>query len=266
MEKIKEAGQYTFGDDYADSAVVDSFYDDDKVYKTLYKKFKAIVEPLEKGDYIKSAKDLVEDIYDYVGEVPDTVSLDKYLEELFMEDDFIEEIYDPLIRQPIVEAYNAAAKYAEEYHKSEDYWGDVEYIIWEQGEIFDKNKNLPKEVESFLAEQSLSRKDLEDFVSNEHDTFITQIDFSYMRGLDDEKYIILFSSPIGEIEDQPDDSLLDAYKALPKDDQEYISSTCDAYINKSGDIFVDLSYDIVTFFVEWKDIKKQFAEYMEVEI
>jgi len=264
--KIKEAKQYTF-----DGDTVDSFYDDNKVYKFIEKLIENKV--IERRDVRKVA----EAIYDYISEtyggVPADRDISDFLEEVMAEDDFRDDIWLPLILQPIIDEYNSAAEFAEEYYTEGDYWVDNDYLVYE-GDVSEslrqqyEREDLPKSVENFLEAHSMSEDDFFTYFGEylTKEKYSLTFEHTNMNSYSDSRSVVtVWSSPMGEYEDVPNDDLVGAFGELDDGDRQYVSRTVDnGYVNeRSGSIFINASYDIVNYTVDFDEVEDDFVEYCE---
>lgn len=256
--KIKEAGQYTF-----DGDVVDSFYDEDKTYKTIFNRFnKIIAEAKKAGIKVLDAKKFAEELYDELvsskGGVPESENIVKYIESWLDEDEQRETITSEIAGK-IIDFIDEKATQATEYYYSEDYWGDNSYIAYES---LDLNK-VPAEVRKFIKKAGITLPDFEKFLAENQFEAKIHISRNYSRGIDSEDYIVLWASEIGEQTDQLE--LDDLAKALPEDLKEYVERNVGATLSKEWDyITVYDSGAAVTYYLDWKDIKDEAEEYFGV--
>lgn len=260
MKKIKEAGQYTL-----DGEVIDSFYDDNKVYKAIEKRIAPIVKPMEKAKLKIKLRDIGETIFDYIqetyGGVPSDTNVDNFIEKVFTDDeDFYEEIWVEKVLSLIIEAINDEAKSAEEYYK-ENYWDDNSYIALESTPD-ERSMEIGNGVYEVLEDLGLSTDDLIEFISDEVTSDDLNSATTYMRAYNEKYSVTVWSSPIGEMEHQLNDDLIEALESLYDDDIRYIMDKIETYL-KGNYIYINLSYDVINYYFTWKDIEDKFEEWLE---
>lgn len=263
---IKEAGQYTF-----DGEVVDSFYDENKVYKAIEKHIAPIITPLEKEGLLEkgdSLKKIAEEIYDYiiyekgVEGIPDSIDLRSFIDD-YIENDYDFHVYfwEERVLDKIVELYNDAGKFADEYYKSEEYWGENSYIALESSI---DTLEIGSNVEKLLDEYGLTEDDLKEFIDTEIDSDDLKFEATYMRAYSDRNTVTIFSSPMGESDYQVQEYLAEAYSNLSRDDADYISGKVDTYISKKGDYVVtNHDYDIVNYYFDMDDVEDKFNDWLK---
>lgn len=263
---IKEAGQYTF-----DGEVVDSFYDENKVYKAIEKRLSPILVPLAKGGFLKSGNNLrkvSEEIYDYItevyGGVPENMDIDSFLDNLWAEDDFRDEIWVEKVLDTIKSAFEDEAKWANEYYLTDDgdFWPDNAYIALENVII----KDLPPVLSDMGDRLDMDDAQFANYLAEYVDDEITSDDLecviTHMNEYSDKNALVIYSTPIGEMEHQVADDLLSAFEELDEDDKEYVSNIDDAYVNDRGWLYVDGSYEVVNYYVDFKNREDDFEEWL----
>lgn len=241
------AKQYTF-----DGGTVDSFYDENKLYKSLYSEVDRVFGSLKDKE---EKKKLAEHLFDTLVE-EGIINRDTTPDQLmdFLETEAGWDFWEEEVLDKLAESINEVGEWYEEYQKSEEYWGDVTYIAYEGNFSFEESEELPEYVMEEMTAAGKNIDDLVDYLSSNKNGYDVKISVDYMNGLDEKEYIVLFSSPIGEAEYQFDGFTMDD---LSEDEEAYVSRQVE-YSTRGQYLFVDLSYDIVSMYVDWDDIKNDF--------
>jgi hypothetical protein len=256
MSKLQEAGQFTL-----DGGLVDSFYDDNIVYKSIYRKFGKLFDLMHKEKLLKSdSKHYCESIYDYIidefGGVPDNVKIDDFLDGLLEDESFRLLIWNEDIIAPINADLEEEYQFYEEYYKSEEYWLENDYIVYE-GNIDFSHTKLPSIVYKYCNANNVDEDKLAEFIEDTKPEL--DLEITYMNDASDKDTIVVWSSPIGEME------------APVKDEIEYIidellevdESSEKEFGGKKGKyMYINLSYDIVNYTLQWKSIAEDFDNWL----
>lgn len=240
------AKQYTF-----DGGTVDSFYDDNKIFKMLSSEMDRVFGSIKDTE---EKKKLAEELFDSLVE-EGVVTKDTTTDQLF---DYLEteagwDFWEEKVLDVLAEAIDATGEWYEEYQKSEEYWGDLTYVAYE-GTFGFEGSELPEEVVEDMTAAGKTMDDLVDYLKDNKYGYDVNISVDYMNGVSEEDFIVLFASQIGEVEYQFDGFDMDN---LSDEEAEYVNRKIDYYV-KGDFLYVDLSYYIVSMYVDWDDIKDDF--------